>query len=387
MQALRMTLGGMLLISVAANAQAPAPPPGASTTANKIILANMEDHAATIRIGEQQADIAANKAKLLTASKYPVTVQYWSGHEGVAWKSASVPQPGIYMLKLDDGQWTLVAKKAAPAKPAAPSPAAAAATTKSQGAVARQSGYPPAGGRSTGGGGGGGSGGGQGGAGVAQGLNAAYNAVAAGASLYKFARDEQDRQSVRNFVNDLKNVKPADVDKWLDGKGASAADRQSIGKQFENLDKMTDKDWKNVENMKADDWKSLQSQMGNSVKPEDFASVSKSLDADAAALDKEGAAAEKDIASDKDLADGKDGVDSKDIDVADLDKAAGATAADGDVSLSDVSLSDADVSLSDLSISDADIPADDSDTPDSDSDTTPDSDNDSDSSVPDSDDN
>ena len=74
----------------------------------KVVLANVERHPATIRLGTITKEVAAKKASVLSPKKYPITVQIWSGAKtGVNWQRQSIFSAGVYLLHYQNGVWRI----------------------------------------------------------------------------------------------------------------------------------------------------------------------------------------------------------------------------------------------------------------------------------------
>ena len=74
---------------------------------DKVVLANPDKYAATLKLGTKQRNIQPRKASVLSPRRYPLSIEYWSGKRAVGWTKTQIPSAGVYVFRWRGGQWSL----------------------------------------------------------------------------------------------------------------------------------------------------------------------------------------------------------------------------------------------------------------------------------------
>ncbi len=303
---------------------------------DKVVLANLGKYPVHFRVGSTRKQIASKKASVLSPKRFPVSVEYFNGVKGrPAWEKLTVSEAGVYTFRWQRGRWTAV--KLQPKKKRTTTTTRRYTPSRT---VRRSVGSRPRVVRS----------------------GAAYRPVRRYGprypllarvgrgvlGLYRFVRDEEDRDLLRRLVVDGA-IDDAIRDEIIDNfdklaVNLPADERREFDRALDDLGKLTPDDIKSLEAATDDEWNQVEQGLHDSVDKDlwnnmvdDFSNVDldELSDVETADLDNVGI---EDLSEDVDLGDlgGDDGeVLIEDLDIGDLGDFGGG--------LEDIDLGDLDI--------------------------------------------
>lgn len=241
---------------VAQQPAAPAAPPAAGVQqgakkpdlTGKVVLANLDRYDAILRFGKTRRTIKPKKASVLSAKKYPVNLEIWSGNTKTGWIKQPISAAGIYGLNFKNGKWMVAQLKKGKTNRAANPPANVLRKRIVQPNQVRR-------------------------ARTGTTINAdrsrwsplARVAWAAG-SIYQFVRDEQDRELLRDLIIRGRYEDLAELQRYIEGYDKIAAPHKAeIMDSLKELDKLSEADWKAVDAAGDAEWAQARSDLGDLV--------------------------------------------------------------------------------------------------------------------------
>ena len=233
----------------------------------KLVLANPEKFEAAFRVGKVQRNIAPGKASVLSPKRFPVTLEYWTGNERSGWKTYEFGATGVYLLRYRGGQW-LVTKRTAKrtARASAPTRILRPRTVQRATGTTR---------RVRGGGGVGRSGGRR--AVVRPRVPSLTRLITGAAGLYRFVRDEQDRDALRRLIaeREIDDHVRREIDDRLDKIAVNlpAEERRQFDEALRDLKGLDEKDLKDLDSLDEADWSQARDLLGDGVDTADLDAI------------------------------------------------------------------------------------------------------------------
>lgn len=183
----------------------------------KVVLANLDRYDAIVRFGTTTKEIAPRKATIVAPKKYPITFEFWSGNKASAWKKKSISAAGMYGFNFNNGQCVLAPLKTGTGQP----PTRRARTVNRPVIRPRRS----------------------------SSINVdrrfwhpLSRVVWAGAELYRFIRDEEDRDLLRAIILRGREEDLRDLERWLRDAAIPDLYKDQIRHAFDELSKLSDND-------------------------------------------------------------------------------------------------------------------------------------------------
>jgi hypothetical protein len=226
----------------------------------KVVLANVDKHTASFRIADVRKDVAPRKASVLNPSKYPLRIEIWNGNRANArWVEQPIQAAGIYLLRYQNGQWRLT-RHSSHAKPAASTPRPSSTVrqptyrnpsyrriTGTAPRVARGSGRVYRGGR----------------------FPVLYRVAGSLLSLYRFIRDEEDRDLIRDIIIGREIDREIERELWdrLDDLAVNlpAAERLEFERALRDLQNLDESDLRDLDNVTDAEWDTIRDELGDEV--------------------------------------------------------------------------------------------------------------------------
>lgn len=243
----------------------------------KIVLANVDRYQASFRVGKIQKQIAPRKASVLNPKKYPLALEIWNGIKGrPGWDKVEIKEAGTYVFRFQGGRWNLtkhsprVGTGNALTKSTPRRPTYARRSTGSRARVVQRGGGSRVSGRRRTGSGA---------------LSTIERGMLAAASIYRFVRDEQDRELIRRLIVDReiddrvrREIEDRIRDKiWDDAVNLPVDDRRELERAWDELERIKDSDWKEAVNLPAEDWDDLRERIGDEIGDADWAEIQKEI--------------------------------------------------------------------------------------------------------------
>ena len=224
-------------------------------TEGRVVLANVDRFVASFRVGSVRKDIASRKASLLSPKRFPLKLEVWNGYQRrPAWENQSIAAAGTYLLRYQNGRWTLTKHQPRPAaRTARATPSRQPSyrrATGSAGRVARGGGRSGSGGRGP--------------------RISLLNRIARDAmGLYRFVRDEADRDLLRDMIigREIDREIEREILDKLDGLAETlpAAERAELDRAWNGLKDLSESDLKELESATDADWNEVREALGDGV--------------------------------------------------------------------------------------------------------------------------
>jgi hypothetical protein len=249
---------------------------------DKVVLANPQKYAVSIRLGKTQRNIEPKKATVLSPKQYPLTLEFWSGKADVGWTSSKIDAAGVYAFQWQGGQWS-VSRRQATASKTPTTQRAVAGTSPSyrrstgsysntvRGPAVRQRpwllGQPPVMRRPPS---------------YTRGWSGSrwptwVRGVWGFGKLYQFIRDEQDRDLIRDIVigGEIDDAVRREIEDALrDQIIALPHDEQrELERAIDDISRMNPDDWKEVATLPVEDWDRLRDEIGDEISDADWEGI------------------------------------------------------------------------------------------------------------------
>lgn len=213
---------------------------------NKVVLANLDRYEAILQFGKSQKRIAPKKATVVSPKKYPIEIEYWTGNKTTGWQKKKITKAGIYGMNFKNKQWIITELKKGGKNPTVSNPKT---PTPKQGhrRIARRPSRSSA-------------------------INAdrrfwhplARVAWAAG-SIYKFIRDEDDRNLFRHLLLEGREEDIKAFEKWIEDSELADHYKDTIRDAYSELSNLNERDWKEIEKATDEDWDRAREDLGSLV--------------------------------------------------------------------------------------------------------------------------
>lgn len=244
----------------------------------KIVIANLDKYPVTFRVGELKKEISPRKASVLGPKNYPFEIEVWNGYkQDPKWEKQTIEQAGIYALRFYRGRWVFAKHEPRQTQGVSPGVPRRSANTTRPGPTYRYgTGSRP---RVSSRGGGTrvvnnyGRGGWRGTywSPIARGIWAA-------GSIYRFIRDEEDRDLFRRLIVDgeIDDAIRREIEDRIwdsirdDAVNLPVDERAELERAWDELGRINDRDWKDIENLPDSEWDKIRDELGDEVTDADW---------------------------------------------------------------------------------------------------------------------
>jgi uncharacterized membrane protein YgcG len=214
---------------------------------DKVILANPDKYQVTLRLGGSQRHIQPRKASVLSPKQYPLAVEFWSGNARTGWKSTQVASAGIFDFRWRGGQWTLLRRPPRSATASRPTAYRSPTYRRSTGSYLRTLRSPRYATRLP----------------VYRGgwVSSRWPLWCRGvwglATLYRFVRDEEDRDLIRDIIigREIDDAIRDEIEDALRDRLIAMPydERRELERAIDDLSQLNPDDWKDITTLPADD--------------------------------------------------------------------------------------------------------------------------------------
>ncbi len=241
---------------------------------DKVILANPDKYAATLRFGKTQRKIDPRKASLLSPRSYPLTLEYWTGNTRAGWVTTQIPSAGVYDFRWHGGQWSLTRRQARTTpsttvrRPPTTSTPSHRRSTGSYQRTVRGPTYTQRGPTYV-----------NRGPTYVRGWTGSrwplwVRGVWGIGKLYQFVRDEEDRDLIRDIIigREIDDTVRREIEDRLrdDLIAVPYAERRELERAIDDISGLDPDDWKDITTLPTDDWDRLRDEIGDDISDADW---------------------------------------------------------------------------------------------------------------------
>ena len=259
MKTLRFFLSSTVLAAFAAGAIHSTAWAAAPDLKDKVVLANPDKYQVTLRIGGSQRHIQPRKASVLSPKRYPLNVEFWSGNARTGWKTTPITSAGIFDFRWRGGHWTLLRRPPRSTTTSRTTAYRAPTYRRSTGSYPRTlrspryAGRPPA----------------YRGGWVSPRWPLWCRGVWGRATLYRFVRDEEDRDLIRDIIigREIDDAIRDEIDDALRDRLIAMPydERRELERAIDDISRLNPDDWRDITTLPADDWDRLRDDIGSEI--------------------------------------------------------------------------------------------------------------------------